>query len=237
VALRRFYKNVDVVAGGDGFAVTLDGKPMRTPAGRAFAVPTEALARAIAEEWDAPAEKGEIKPDRMPLTRLAMTGIDRAADQRQKVIADIAAYGTSDLLCYRATEPLGLAVRQSAGWDPLLAWARDTHGATLAVTMGVMPIEQTPAAVEALRRQVEPCTDLELSALYQLTAGYGSLVLALAVLQGRLTAEQGSDLAEIDAHWQVEHWGEDAEAKIRRAGLRADMLAAGRFLTLLHATA
>ena len=235
--MRRFYKSVEVASGAGGFAITLDGKPMRSPAGRPFAVPTAALAQALAEEWDAVPDKGEIKPDRMPLTCLAMTGIDRAADQRQKVVADIAAYGASDLLCYRATDPLELAARQSAGWEPLLVWAREAHGAELAVTMGVMPIEQPETAVARLRRQVEPCTDLELSALFQLTTGFGSLVLALAVLQGRLTAEEASDLAEIDAHWQVERWGEDAEAQARRARLRADMLAAGRFLTLLHATA
>ena len=83
---------------------------VRSPAGRPFTVPTQALARAIAEEWAAVPDKGEIKPDRMPLTRLAMTGLDRAADQRAKVIADIAAYGGSDLLCYRATEPPELSI-------------------------------------------------------------------------------------------------------------------------------
>lgn len=235
--MRRFYNSVETAPGVGGFAITLDRKPMRSPAGRPFVVPTEALARAIAEEWGGVPEKGEIKPDCMPLTRLAMTGIDRAADQRDKVIADIAAYGANDLLCYRATEPVELVVRQGAGWDPLLAWAQEAHGAVLAVTVGVMPIEQSQAAIDLLRRQVETCSDLALSALFQLTTGFGSLVLALAVLQGRLSAEQGSDLAEIDAQWQVERWGEDTEAQARRARLREDMLAAGRFLTLLHATA
>jgi chaperone required for assembly of F1-ATPase len=235
--VRRFYKTVDISAGADGFAVTLDGKPMRSPAGRPFTVPTQALARAIAEEWAAVPDKGEIKPDRMPLTRLAMTGLDRAADQRPKVIADIAAYGASDLLCYRATEPPELVARQSTGWDPLVAWAKDAHGAALAVTTGIMPVDQPLEAVDALRKPIETVGDLELSALFQLVTGFGSLVLGVAVLQGRLSAEQGHDLAEIDAQWQIERWGEDAEAQARRARLRADMLAAGRFLTLLHATA
>jgi chaperone required for assembly of F1-ATPase len=237
VDLRRFYKSVDISAGEAGFAVTLDGKPMRSPAGRPFAVPSQALARAIAEEWDAVPEQGEIIPDRMPLTRLAMTGIDRAADQRPQVIADIAAYGASDLLCYRATEPPELVARQSTGWDPLVAWAKDAHGVALTVTTGIMPVDQPREAVDALRKPIETVGDLELSALFQLVTGFGSLVLGVAVLQGRLTAEQGHDLAEIDAQWQIERWGEDAEAQARRARLRADMLAAGRFLTLLHATA
>jgi chaperone required for assembly of F1-ATPase len=235
--VRRFYKTVDISAGADGFAVTLDCKPMRSPAGRPFTVPTQALARAIAEEWAAVPDKGEIKPDRMPLTRLAMTGLDRAADQRPKVIADIAAYGASDLLCYRATEPPELVARQSAGWDPLVVWAKDAHGSVLAVTTGIMPVDQPQEAVDALRKPIETVGDLELSALFQLVTGFGSLVLGVAVLLGRLTAEQGHDLAEIDAQWQIERWGEDAEAQARRARLRADMLAAGRFLTLLHATA
>jgi chaperone required for assembly of F1-ATPase len=202
-----------------------------------MASPCAALARAIAEEWAAVPDKGEIKPDRMPLTRLAMTGLDRAADQRPKVIADIAAYGASDLLCYRATEPPELVARQSTGWDPLVAWAKDAHGVALTVTTGIMPVDQPQEAVDALRKPIETVGDLELSALFQLVTGFGSLVLGVAVLLGRLTAEQGHDLAEIDAQWQIERWGEDAEAQARRARLRADMLAAGRFLTLLHATA
>ncbi|MGE0152485.1 MAG: ATP12 family chaperone protein [Reyranellaceae bacterium] len=235
--MRRFYKSVEVASGDGGFGVLLDGKPIRTPAGRRFGVPTRALAREIAGEWDGVTEKGEIRPERMPLTRLAMTGIDRAADQRAKVVADIAAYGGCDLLCYRATEPLELVARQSAGWDPLLDWARDELGARLAVAPGVMPVDQADTALAALRHHVEERSELELSALFQLVTGFGSLVLALAILRGRLTAEQGSDLAEIDAQWQVERWGEDAEAERRRRQLRQDMLAAGRFLDLLRPTA
>ncbi|MGE0659098.1 MAG: ATP12 family chaperone protein [Reyranellaceae bacterium] len=234
--MRRFYGAVDIASGGDGYAVTLDGKPIRTPSARLFAVPSGALAQAIAGEWAAVPDKGEIRPQDMPMTRLAMTALDRAAEQREKVVADIAAYGGSDLLCYRAEEPPELVRRQATGWDPLLEWARTSHGVTLTVTAGVMPVAQSPAALAALRAIVEPCDDFQLSALYQLVAGFGSLVLALAVLQGRLTGEAASDLAEIDAAWQAERWGEDAEAAARRARLRADMLAAARFLTLLRAT-
>lgn len=235
--MRRFYKSVDVTGQEPRVGVTLDGKSMRTPAGKVFELPTLALARATAEEWAAVPEKGEIRPEAMPLTRLAMTALDRAAPQRAKVIADIAAYGESDLLCYRADQPLELVRRQTEGWDPMVAWAREAYGAELAVTVGVMPVAQAPEAVAALRRAVEPCDDFELSALFQLTAGMGSVVLALAVRGARLTAEEASDLAEIDAAWQLERWGEDAEASARRTRLRGDMLAAGRFLALLRATA
>jgi len=235
--VRRFYKSVDVTGQEPGVGVVLDGKPMRTPAGKAFELPTLALARAIAEEWAAVPEKGEISPQTMPLTRLAMTALDRAAPQSAKVVDDIAAYGGSDLLCYRADQPLELVRRQTEGWDPMVAWAREAHGAVLAVTVGVMPVAQASEAVAALRQPVEHCNDFELSALFQLTAGTGSVVLALAVLQSRLTADEASDLAEIDAAWQLERWGEDAEATARRTRLRADMLAAGRFLALLRATA
>lgn len=235
--MRRFYNSVDTAPGSQGVGVTLDGKPIRSPAGKKFAVPSAALAEAIAEEWAVVPEKGEIEPEKMPLTRLAMTGLDRASEQRDKVVADIAAYGGSDLLCYRAAEPVALVAKQTIGWDPLLVWAEEALGARLMVTVGVMPVPQSDQALAALRHPLEKCTDLELSALFQLTAGFGSLVLALAVLKRRITAEQGSDLAEIDALWQLERWGEDAEAEARRVRLRGDMLAAGRFLTLLHATA
>ena len=234
--MRRFYKSVEIATGPNGHQVTLDGKPIRTPAGRPFLVLAAALARAIAGEWASAPPEGEIKPLQMPMTRLAMTALDRVADQREKVVSDIAAYGGSDLLCYRAEGPAELVARQASAWDPLLHWARTEHGIDLAVTAGVMPVPQPDEVLTQVRVVVERCDDFELSGLFQLAAGYGSVILALAVLDGRISAQQGCDLAEIDAAWQAERWGEDVEAGRQRARVRADMLAAGSFLANLRAT-
>lgn len=235
MTIRRFYRGAAAMAAEGGFAVGLDGRPMRTPAGATFVVPTRALAAAIAGEWEAVPEKGEIRPLAMPLTRLAATVLDRVAPRRAAVIDDIVAYARTDLLCYRATEPVELVARQGHAWDPMLDWACGQVGGALVVTAGVIPVDQPAEVIEAYRAAVAAQDDMRLSALFHLTAATGSLVLGLAAVSGRLDPLEALDLAELDTRWQIEHWGEDSEAAIQRANLRRDVEAVATFLRLLEA--
>jgi chaperone required for assembly of F1-ATPase len=213
--------------------LTLDGKPMRTPAGMAFVLPMRALAEAIAGEWNAVPEKGEIKPQFMPMTRLAATALDRVASQRAKVVEEITAYGRSDLLCYRAERPMELVARQKAVWDQWLEWLKRRHGVTLNITQGVMPVAQDDTEIEKLRRAIASVDDFALAGLFNLTAMLGSVVLALAVQAGELDAERAAAVAEIDAMFQAERWGEDVEATRQREAVRRDIATVGRYLTFL----
>ena len=232
---RRFYKEAAAQAVEGGHAVTLDGKPMRTPAGLPLVVPTEALAQAIAAEWAAVPQDGEIDPRPMIMMRFVATGLDRVAAQRQAVIDEMVGYGGSDLLCYRALDPMELVSRQREGWQPWLDWAARTLDAPLVVAQGVMPVAQPETSLAELRRAVGAYDDLTLSGMHHLTAALGSLVLALAVTAGLLAAEKAAELADLDADFQARRWGEDEEATARRRRLRQDILAAAGYLRLLGA--
>lgn len=231
--MKRFHKETAVEAGEGGFRVLLDGKPMRTPAKTMMVVPAEALARAIAAEWDAVPEGGELNVTYLALTRLAATGLDRVAGQRGKVIDDIAKYAASDLLCYRATDPESLVGRQHESWQPLLDWAKERYGAELAVASGLTFVSQSHAALARLRRAVEAHSDMALSALYNLTHISGSLVIALAISDGRLDADRAFAASQLDEIYQIEKWGEDPLATRRHEGIRNDISAGARFLALL----
>lgn len=231
--MKRFYKETAVDAGDGGFRVLLDGRPMRTPAKSVLVVPTKALAQAIAEEWRAVPEKVEINPAHLPLTRLAATGLDRVTSQRARVIDDTAKYGASDLLCYRATDPSSLVQRQSGAWQPLLDWAAGRYGAPLSVVSGTTFVAQPHGTLAALRDAVAAHGDLALSALYNLTHIAGSLVIALAVSEGRLSAEDAFAAAQLDELFQIERWGADPIATQRHEGIKRDIEAGVRFLALL----
>lgn len=228
--MKRFYRTVSVVPDGAGFGVTLDGKRIKSPAKADFVLPSRALAEAVAAEWDAQADT--VVPSAMPLMQLAATTIDKTAPNRQVVIDTIAPYGGSDLLCYRAEAPAALVERQAAAWQPLLDWAMTAHDAPLAVTSGIVHQTQPEPSLAALRAAVAAQDDWRLTALHQATALTGSLVLGLALLAGRIDADEAFELAELDASFQIERWGEDAEATARRAGLRAELQAASRLVTL-----
>ena len=217
--------------GGGGYRVQLDGKPVRTPAKALLALPTRALAEAVAGEWAA--QREHIDPATMPLTRLANSAIDGVQGREAEVRADIVRYAGSDLLCYRASEPEGLVRRQAEMWDPVLGWARDALGARFAVAEGLMPLAQPDAAISAIAAALEGFDAFSLAALHVMTTLTGSALLALAHARGRLTAEQAWTAAHVDEDWQIGKWGEDAEAAARRQRRWCEMQAAGRMLALL----
>ncbi|MBS0540094.1 MAG: ATPase [Proteobacteria bacterium] len=231
--MKRFYKETAAAAGEGGFRVLLDGKPMRTPAKSILTVPTLPLAEAIATEWGGVPDNGEVNAAHLPLTRLAATGLDRVATRREDVIADTAKYAGSDLLCYRASTPDSLVKAQHDRWQPLLDWAAERHGARFVVAEGITFVDQPEEARQRLKDEVATYSDAALSALYNLTHMSGSVVIALAVAEGRLTAEEAFLAAQVEELYQIERWGDDPHAQKQREGVRKDLESCARFLALL----
>jgi chaperone required for assembly of F1-ATPase len=230
--MKRFYKEAAAAAAENGYEVRLDGKPVRTPAKVPLVVPSLALAEAIAEEWR---EQGtEMEPARLPLTRLASTAVDLVAPRRGEVVAEIANYAGTDLVCYRADHPQELAARQQKVWQPLVDWATLRYDAPLSVTAGIVPVTQPAATLRAFAAAVEAYDALALAALNLATRACGSLVVALALVEGELDAEAAFDAAQLDETFEIEQWGEDAEQTQRRAALKDDINLAARFVALLR---
>lgn len=232
--MKRFYKTVTAEAGGqgEGAVIRLDGRLLKTPAKAEMRLPNLALAEAIAEEWRA--QTDTIRPQSMPLTQLAATAIDRVAVDPRFAHEDIVRYGDTDLLSYRAEAPVELAERQAAVWQPLLDWFRERYDVQLNVTSGIMAVAQPAALAPRLERICAGLDPYRLTALHGITTNTGSVILGLALLDGRLDAESTHRAALIDELHQVAQWGEDAEAAARRAGLLADLQATARFLALLR---
>ena len=231
-APRRFWTDAATKAVAGGHAVRLDGRPVRTPAKRELVVPTAALAEGVAAEWRAQGER--IDPLTMPLTRAANAALDKVAPQEAEVAAELAGYGASDLLCYRADAPEGLVARQRAAWDPMLDWAAEALGARLVTTEGVMPALQPEAALEALRSRVAAAGPWGLTALSEFTTLTGSLVLGLAALEGARPLDALWAASRVDEDWQAELWGADADEAARVAVKRDAFLQAGRLRDALR---
>ncbi|MBI3516001.1 MAG: ATPase [Proteobacteria bacterium] len=228
--MKRLYRSAAVIDHADGYGVALDDKPVNTPVGGVLVVPTRALAAAIVAEWAAQGDT--VMPHTMPLMQLMATALDRVAPARTAAIDELLRYGGTDLLCYRADAPPDLVERQAAIWQPLVDWAELRYGAPLAVTQGLMPRPQPAAALAALRVALEPLDAPSLTGLLAATGAAGSLILALALRERRLSAEEAWALSLLDETFQIERWGEDAAAAQRRTALRADLIAAARFLEL-----
>ena len=224
---RRFYRDATAAEGEGGFAVLLDGRPVRTPARRSLAAPTRTLAEAITAEWEA--QRDVVDPARMPLTRLANTIVDGVATSVEAVAADVVKYLGSDLLFYRADRPERLVARQAQHWDPLVAWARTELGARFVLAEGVMHVSQPALALTAAAAHV-PRDPWRLGAVHSVTTLTGSALIALALAASRLSLEEAWTAAHVDEDWNMEQWGRDELALARRDFQFAEMKAAATVL-------
>jgi chaperone required for assembly of F1-ATPase len=229
--LKRFWTCAQAEAVQGGWEVRLDERPLRTPGRSALVVPTEQLAHAIADEWTAAGET--VDPRAMPMTGLANAVIDRVVPDCAAFAAGLTRYAEADLACYRAEGPEALVASQQQEWGALLGWARRRFDVDFAVTTGVLHIAQPKPTVDRLAHEVAALDAFRLAGLSPLVTIGGSLVAALAVLEGALTADDAWHAVSIDERWQIEKWGSDLEAEAAMANRRHDFLAAARFLELL----
>ncbi len=227
--MKRFYQAAAATAEG---GIQLDGRPVKTPGRQDLAAPTAMLAAAIAAEWNAQGDR--IDPRSMPLTGLANAAIDRIAPDKAAFADGLATFGESDLLCYRAEAPAVLVARQSSEWDPILAWARRRYDIDFAVTAGIVHVPQPANTVAQLAQAVHGRDAFALAGLSPLVTVSGSLVIALALAEDAIDFEIAWAAAVLDELWQIEQWGDDAEAIKALATRRADFEAGYRFLTLLQ---
>jgi chaperone required for assembly of F1-ATPase len=227
---KRFWSDVAVVAEGDGFGVELDGRRVKTPAKATLSLPTNEMAVAVAEEWDA--QHGVINPVEMPFTRSANAAIDKVRQQHGEVADMLAGYGDADLLCYRAQSPEGLVQRQAEEWDPALDWASDMLGTRLAVHRGVIHRPQSPQDLARLSARVHAFSDFQLAAFHDLVSLSGSLILGFAIVKDWRAPDKIWQMSQLDEIWQVEQWGSDDEAKAMTEVKRQAFLHAKRFYDL-----
>lgn len=226
--MKRFYKATGIDAADGGFRILLDDRPLKTPGKRTLLLPLEGLASAVAEEWDAQVD--DIKPDAMPLTRLATTANDRMPDLREAAIREIAAYAETDLVCYRAATPKVLATRQENAWQPALDWMAKRYDIAFEITVSLLPVAQPEATLDRVKGIIETIDDWPLVGVHGATTGLGSVVLALALWHGEMDADRAVDASLVDALFEIERWGEERDAARRHEALRRDMRAAAHFL-------
>ena len=230
VRIRKFYSIVGVGEAEGGFSILLDGKHAKTRAGRPLRLPARPLAEAVAAEWAGEGETADLSA--MRLTRLAATAIDLAETDRARWEGEIASYAQADLLCYRAEAPRELSLRQAAEWTPYLDWARTSLRAPFVATEGVVAVVQPDEAIAAVARAAAGLSSWRLVGTWQGAMLTGSAVLALALERRAFAPAELFSASLLDARFQSERWGVDAEAAAREALIEAEFDAAARWLAL-----
>ena len=229
---KRFWKQALATESKGGFGIALDGREVRTPARAELLVPTLALAKSIAAEWDA--QTNRIDPTTMPMMRIANSAIDKVTPQKQEIVEMLTAYGDADLLCYRAETPSELVAQQNAAWNPLLDWASKNLGVKLTTQSGVVHRAQSKSDMSRLGALVGQFTPFELAAFHDLVALSGSLIIGLAANSGEQSNAQLWFVSRTDENWQISQWGEDEDEAAKVAVKYQAFQDAARFLALLR---
>lgn len=229
--MKRFYKDVSVASEGEDHAIMLDGRPVKTPQRNALALPTPALAEAVAEEWAAQGE--DLVPASMPLTGLAQGALDQVARERERIVSRIAAFADSDMLYYRADSgQQALVDHQADQWDPLLDWARQRYDVSFNLIHGIRYEAQPAETLERLTWAVEAQDDFAIAAMLSLVGLSGSLIATLALVEQEYDSATLWPLVNLEELWQEQIWGRDDQAVAARGIKQAEFEAAARFLDL-----
>lgn len=229
--LRRFWKNVCVERASDGWVICLDHRTAETPAGRPLCLTSHELATAIAAEWTA--QRREVSPVSMPLTRIANATIDQVIAKHEQVADFLIDYADTDLVCYRALEPVELVERQAREWDTVLRWASDDFGVEFKLRYGVIHKPQATKTLDVLGQKVRDLEPFHLAAFYELVTLTGSLVLGLATIKKWRLASEIWQLSRLDEQWQQEQWGVDKEEQAASENKRHAFLKAYEFYELV----
>jgi chaperone required for assembly of F1-ATPase len=230
----RFYKIVDTSPTDGGYGVTLDGRIPKTPAKAPLIVPTLAAAQLLASEWDA--QENQVIPASMPITRLVNVVIDRAQETRGAMIEEVVKYAGTDLVCYRAPTPKSLLAAQEAAWDPLMDWAKTTHGIELAISYEAMAIPQPHSSLNALRAQITGYDQWHLTSLAFANGLAGSAIVALALVEGLIDGETAFKAIRVEENWQASRWGADPDEEHVANARRLDLVAVGALVEALSHT-
>ncbi len=219
--MKKFYQTVATVAEEGGFAVTLDGRAIKTPGKSPLLVPTQAMASAVADEWRAQEE--DIDPATMPMTQLVNTAIDRVGPRVDAVVEELVAFAHTDLICYRTTDQDDLAAKQLEAWQPYLDWLHSMFGIELKVTSGIMPIAQDDSVIETLRSELQQLDVFSLTAFHAFVGGFGSIAIAFALVKGFGDFESCWQAAHVDEIHQESLWGLDIEVEEKRNRLKKEL--------------
>lgn len=133
-AFKRFYQQVGVQAAEGGYIVKLDKYTVKTPHKRVLLLPSEALALAIATEFEA--QRDQINYFAMPLFKYASAGSELSAEgMRQPVTTRISSFLESDTLCFR-DEAAKLRHTQEQYFNPIMLHLKSRYSIDLPEVLG-----------------------------------------------------------------------------------------------------
>ncbi|KAL7869023.1 hypothetical protein AOLI_G00130110 [Acnodon oligacanthus] len=204
---KKFYQDVTISQGEGGlYEINLDRRKLKTPGGKLFTVPNEALAIAVATEWDA--QKDTLKFYTMHLTTLCNTALDNPTHRdKDQIISAALKFLDTDTVCYRVEEPPGLVELQKNEWDPVLDWIEKRYNVVIGSSFSIMGPQIPEETKETFRQHLGSYNVWSLIGLEYVINQLKSVVLSFGLIDRHLTVEQAVLLARLEEEYQIQRWG------------------------------
>jgi len=186
--------------------VVIDGRVLKTPARKSISLPSKALAMAVAAEWEWQRAR-RVMPFTMPMTTLVSTAVDQMPSIRGRTIEELLNHFLTDTACCRHEIDRKLLKKQNEVLNPIVHWMEQHVQKPVKMSHNVLEHGQDAETVEAVRRMLLKFNDWELSAVDMLANATKSLVIALAVEQGRLSPMEALHASRVEENFQMEEWG------------------------------
>lgn len=148
---------------------------------------------------------------------------------REEVIDRLVRFALTDMMLFWGQNE-DLVKRQEKIWGPLLEWANEEINTKFIRTQSLDVPEQEKTSGYRLKAFLEKLSDKELAAFYVAALNMKSVLLAAALVKGRIDAKQAFEAAYLEELWQAENWGVEEEAEKRRAEVRQELVEIEKFL-------
>lgn len=204
--VKRFYRSVHVSESDGRYEICLDKRKLKTPSGCLLQLPNEALATAVATEWDL--QQKIIHRHNMHITALCNTALDNPCRQRSEdIIDDMLQYLASDTLCFRSNDPPNFAELQIEMWDPLLKWFENRYQVRINVSEDVSTIPVPDETLAQIRKHLLSYSHWCLIGINFVAENLKSLILTLAVINRAIDVEKAVALSRLETTFQIQNWG------------------------------
>ena len=220
--MKKFWETIEIKKKtSKEFYILLDDKKLKTPLKNELVLSNYLIAKEVLKEWDQSSDI--IKTDDLVFYGLLSTAIDRVREEKNSYINDIINFIDTDLICYRADNPIDLVSFQNKHWDPVIMLIEKYINNNVSVFKGVMPSQQNSKVHHKIKKLVVELNDVQISVLHRITNLIGSVFLALCILKKDLSNKQAFELSFLDELWQAENWGYEEDASAKRKRIRTEL--------------
>ncbi|XP_041061725.1 ATP synthase mitochondrial F1 complex assembly factor 2 [Carcharodon carcharias] len=204
---KKFYQDVSISQGeGGAFEINLDRRKLKTPQGKLFTVPSEALAIAVATEWDS--QLDTLQFFTMHLTTLCNTALDNPTQRtKEQLIRAALKYLDTDTVCYRVEEPPGLVELQTNEWDPVIKWIENRYNVVIGTSTSILGPNIPKESKQVFEQHFSSYNSWALVGLEYVVHQLKSVVLSLNLIDRNLNVEKAVLLSRLEEQYQIEFWG------------------------------